>query len=93
MARRIDRKACLEVIHQWFEGKDSPLVAFPDKTGFHNVVYLYHDDAVNMYDEIVRLMARVYKTIGVPVMIFIDPIDRAPRTAYTLDEWLKVMSS
>lgn len=93
MARRIDRKACLEVIAEWFKGKDSPLVAFPDKTGFHNVVYLYQDNAVTMYDEIVSLMAKVYKKTGVPVMIFIDPPDRAPKTAYTLDEWLKVMSS
>ena len=88
MTKPIDRHEVLKVIKQWFEGKDEPLVAFPDKLGFPNVVYLYHDNADEMTDDVAQLTARASVVLKTPVMIFIDKPYRKPEMTYTVDEWL-----
>lgn len=88
MAKPIDRHEVLKVIKQWFEGKDEPLVAFPDKLGFPNVVYLYSDNAAEMTDDVAQLTARASVMLETPVMIFIDQLYQAPKMAYTVDKWL-----
>lgn len=91
MARPIDRKRCLKIIQEHFEGKDQPLVAFPDKTGFPNVVYLYSDNALEMYDEIAQLMASASVKLKTPVVMFVEHPSRAPQMAFTCAKWLKSM--
>lgn len=91
MARPIDRKRTLEIIQKKFEGMGQPLVSFPPKLGFPNVVYLYHKDANELIDYVAQLTASTSVALNTPVMLFIEPLYRAPQMAATCDRWLKVL--
>ena len=89
MAKPVDRQLCLNLIKQHFAGRRDPLVAFPDRCGFPNVVYLYDDDAQEMIDEVAQLMGNLSVKLKTPVVLFIEPKDRATQMAFTCDTWLK----
>lgn len=89
MATPINRHECLKLINKWFAGKKNPLVSFPDKTGFPNVVYLYDNDALTMKDEVANITAHASFTLKTPVMIFIEPLYMAPEDALSITKWLE----
>ena len=93
MARTIDRRRCVELIQEWFAGKEAPVIAFPDKNNYPNIVYLYHEDAKNMSEEASRLMEHLSYKLKSPVVTFIDPIYKIKpeQVVQTCEQWLNCL--
>lgn len=84
----INRVALLHAINKWCAGVYNPLIAFPSKKGFPNVVYLYSDRSRDMLEQVSELMKNAQRDLQRPIMAFVEPLEYAPTTALTYRQWI-----
>lgn len=85
---QFDRATFIRALAEWCGEDYNPLVAFPDKTGFSNVAYLYDKNCRDIIEESYSLIAHLQNAVHCPVVIFAEAPEYAPETAYTCKQWL-----
>lgn len=85
----MNRVELLHAIHEWCAGAFNPLIGFPTNKGFPNVVYLYEEHSDTMLESVGKLMSCAQRRLNTPIMVFVEPISWAPKTALTYKQWIE----
>lgn len=83
-----DRTEFILALQEWCGDRFNPLVGFPGKDGFSNVAYLYDDNYLELREDSVLLMQAIQAKLGVPVVVFAEPLNRKTGVALHCNEWL-----
>lgn len=92
MSYSFNKAEFVSALKQWCDGRYSPKVAFPSAKGMGNIAYLYDDAYKELIDQGYQIMEFLQSKLGVPVMVFVDPVYRAGTDAATCDDWLNLVS-
>jgi hypothetical protein len=83
-----DRVEFVSALKEWCGDRFNPLVGFPGLRGYPNVAYLYDKNYLDLIESSTTLMQFLQKKLGVPVVVFVEPLNRKQGTALSCDEWL-----
>lgn len=89
----VNRVELLHAINRWCAGEFNPLIAFPRKGGFKNVVYIYDEDYLELRERSSKLCESFAQKTGVPLVVFTEPLEWATGMALTYKEWIEAGST